>query len=55
MLLWIAILLLLDAGFALWLERRLDALFPRLSVRQIALLEGGIGVVLAAVHFWRHM
>lgn len=52
MLLWIAILLLADAGFALFFENRFRDILPRWNVKVIAILEGLIAFVLIALHFY---
>ncbi|HMP90692.1 MAG TPA: hypothetical protein PJ991_10850 [Kiritimatiellia bacterium] len=52
MMLWIAILLLLDSGFALLFERKIKVVLPRWNINILALLEAGIAGVLIALHFW---
>lgn len=51
MLLWIAILLLLDAGFALLFEHKVRARIPGWNVKVIALVEAVIAFLLIAWHF----
>jgi len=51
MLLWIAILLLLDAGLALWFERRVRIILPGWNINVLALIEAAVAVVCIAVHF----
>lgn len=53
MLLWIAILLLLDAAFGLWFEPRFARALPRVRIRWIALAEGVLGLLLIAWHVLR--
>ena len=48
--LWIAALMLLDAGLCLWFEERLAAWRPRLNLRRIAIIEGIAGLLIVAVH-----
>jgi hypothetical protein len=52
MLLWIAIVLLLDAGFALLFENRVRIILPRWNVKIIALLEALLAAILVAWHFY---
>jgi hypothetical protein len=51
MTLWIAILLLLDAGFALLFEDRVRARIPGWNVKVIALIEAGVALLLIIWHF----
>lgn len=53
MLLWISILLLLDAGLALWNEHRIKHVLPSWNIKRIAILEGVIAVFLIFFHIWR--
>jgi hypothetical protein len=53
MLLWIAIVMLCDASFALWHEDRVASLVPRINVRWYALIEGTLALLLIGYHFWR--
>jgi hypothetical protein len=53
MLLWIAIVMLLDAGAALWFEPRLARIWPARHVRKAAVIEGVLALVLIAVHVFR--
>ncbi len=51
MTIWIAILLLLDAGFALLFEDRVRARMPGWNVKVIAFIEAAIALVLIIWHF----
>lgn len=51
MLLWIAILLLTDAGLALWFEDRARVILPRWNIKVIALLEALLALGIVAWHF----
>ncbi|HMO05890.1 MAG TPA: hypothetical protein PKC67_11460 [Kiritimatiellia bacterium] len=50
MLLWIAIVLLLDAGAALWFEPRLARIWPARHVRKAAVIEGFVALGLIILH-----
>lgn len=54
MLLWIAILLLIDASGALWFESQLARAMPRVNVRWLAFGEALLGLLLVWWHFNRH-
>jgi len=51
MLLWIAILLLIDSSLALWFERRIKLVLPRWNINVLALMEAAVAVLLIALHF----
>lgn len=53
MLLWIASVMLVDAGAALWFEPRLARIWPARHVRKAAVAEGLLALVLIAVHVAR--
>lgn len=53
MLLWIAILLLIDSGLALWFERRIKRVLPRWNIHVLALTEAAVALLLIALHFWK--
>lgn len=53
MLIWISIVLLADAALALWHEERLQKLLPNWRIRIYALIEAGLALALAGLHFWR--
>jgi hypothetical protein len=52
MLLWIAILLLLDSGLALWNQNRIEQVFPRWNVRVLAMMEAVAAGMLVGLHAW---
>lgn len=52
--LWIAIALLIDAGFALLLEDRYRRMAPSWNIKALALVEAGIALVIILVHFIRN-
>lgn len=52
MLLWIAVILLVDAGCALLFENRVRIILPRWNVRVIASIEALIAFALIAWHFY---
>jgi len=51
MLIWLSILLFIDAGCALWFESTISKAFPRFNVRWIVCGEALAGLVLALWHF----
>lgn len=51
MLLWLAILLLIDAGLALMFENRVRVILPTWNVKVIALLEALLALGLVVWHF----
>ncbi len=55
MILWIAILLLTDAGFALLSEHRIRSMLPRWNIKSVAFIEAGIALILVAIHFGRRL
>jgi hypothetical protein len=50
-LIWVAIVLLLDAAFGLWNHDRFRQLAPKINIFRIALLEAFAALVLLAVRF----
>jgi len=46
---WLAILMLIDAGLVLWYEPRLKSWAPKLPLRKLALLEAGLALLIAAI------
>lgn len=53
MLVWIAIVMLLDAAAALWFEPRLARVWPARRVRIVAVIEGLVALGLIALHLAR--
>jgi len=53
MLIWIAVILLCDAGFALWHERRIERVLPKINIKLFALIEALLGIILTTLHFMR--
>jgi hypothetical protein len=51
MLLWLSILLFIDAGCSLWFESQIARALPRINVRWIALGEAMLGLAFALWHF----
>ncbi len=49
---WVAIVLLLDAGIGLWNARRFAPIIPPRRLGWIAVIEGVIAVALALWHFF---
>jgi hypothetical protein len=51
MLLWIAILLLVDASLGLLFENRARAFLPGWAIRRIAIAESLLAIICIAIHF----
>lgn len=50
-LIWVAIVLLLDAAFGLWNHERFRNFAPKINVFRVALAEAFLALVLLAVRF----
>lgn len=48
---WAAVILLFDAGIGLLGEQKFHRLAPNLPIRTIALIEGGLALILLALYF----
>ena len=49
--LWVAIVLLLDAGFGLWNHERFAKIAPKVNVVRVAWIEAGAAFFLLLLHF----
>ena len=47
---WVAIILLLDAAFGLWNYDRFSKITLKINIFWIAMLEGGVAILLLIVH-----
>ena len=48
---WIAIVLLVDAGIGLWGENTWQKLAPSINIRRVALIEAAAALAIVAIHF----
>ncbi len=49
---WAAILLLLDASFGLWNNKRFEKSLPKINIARIALIEALVALLLIGINFW---